>query len=431
VRRVLIVSPRFPPVNAADHHRVRTSLPYFSAFGWEPTVLAVTPGNSDGVPDSMLLESVPTTIPVYRVAAWREEKCRRFGFGQLANRCVLPLYREGTRLLLKHPYDVVYFSTTVFTTFVLARLWKRRFNAKFVFDFQDPWYAAGKEVYDSTNAPGGWLKYRISQMQNRYSEQFALRVADHIISVSEGYVADLTARYPWLKKDQFTVIPFGAAPRDYEIVREQGVRHNIFPPNDGLVHWTYVGRGGPDMAPVLAALFRALAGLKQSAPEFTSRLRLHFVGTNYAPPDRTYNVVEPVAAQWGVADLVEEHSQRIPYFQALALMAESDAVLMIGSVAADYTASKLFNCVLSKKPVLALFHADSLVSRIIPDFPNAKLVAFRNDPSEPEFENSVERGIHWLMNGRHEPPITDLAVQPYFAERLTKMQCEIFSRLVQ
>ena len=139
----------------------------------------------------------------------------------------------------------------------------------------------------------------------------------------------------------------------------------------------------------------------------------------------------PVAApEVSVADLVEEHSQRIPYFQALALMAESDAVLMIGSVAADYTASKLFNCVLSKKPVLALFHTNSLVSRIIPDFPNAKLVAFRNDPSEPEFENSVERGIQWLMNGRHEPPITDLAVQPYFAERLTKVQCEIFSHLV-
>ncbi len=46
MRRVLIVSPHFPPTNAPDHQRVRMSLPYFQENGWEPVVLAVT---ADGV----------------------------------------------------------------------------------------------------------------------------------------------------------------------------------------------------------------------------------------------------------------------------------------------------------------------------------------------------------------------------------------------
>ena len=41
MKNVLIISPRFPPLNAADHQRVRMALPYFREYDWEPTVLCV------------------------------------------------------------------------------------------------------------------------------------------------------------------------------------------------------------------------------------------------------------------------------------------------------------------------------------------------------------------------------------------------------
>ena len=378
MKRLLIVSPRFPPVNSPDHQRVRTSLPYFASCGWYPDVLAVTPETTGGVLDPLLLEGLPADINIYKVAAWIEERTRRLKFGHLDLRCLVPILREGTKLFSKNRYDLVYFSTTVFSTFMLGRFWKRRFKCKVVLDYQDPWYQDGNHGYDSTNAPGGWYKYRLSQALSRYQEKFALRAPDHIISTSDGYVNNLLNRYPWLTRDQFTVIPFGAAPRDYETVRLRGIRQKIFQPGDGFIHWTYVGRGGPDMVPVLAVLFQCLARLKKSAPNFTKQLRLHFVGTNYSPAERTQKVVEPIAGEWGVADLVEEHSERIPYFEALALMVDSDAVLLIGSVAADYTASKFFNCVLSQTPVLALFNSQSLVSKLTAEFPHVKLASFRN-----------------------------------------------------
>jgi len=131
------------------------------------------------------------------------------------------------------------------------------------------------------------------------------------------------------------------------------------------------------------------------------------------------------------ADMVEERSERIPYFQAISAMADSDAILLIGSVRSDYTASKLFNCILSGKPVLALFHTESLVSRIIPDFPTARLAAFKESPAEEGYAPVVEREVHWLLKGLGAQEFSPQALDPYSAEHLTQQQCDVFDRLFQ
>lgn len=426
MRRLLIISPRFPPKNSPDHHRVRTSLPYYRQYGWDPTVLCLTPETADGVDDPTLLESVDSGIRVVRLPAWRESVCRRFGFGQLDYRCLLPIYRAGCRLLNSERFDLVYFSTTAFLNLILGPLWKRQSGCKVVYDFQDPWYQADQHNYTPANAPGGWFKYRFSQMLSRHAERFALRAADHVISVSQGYVRDLSSRYPWLGRERFTVIPFGAVPLDYETQRRTGIRHNLFDQDRRFLRWVYVGRGGPDINPVLAVFFQQLARLKQSIPDLAARLRVHFVGTNYSPCYRTFKVVEPLAHQFGVSDLIFEHSERIPYFEALSLMEESDAVLLVGSVSADYTASKLFNCVLSKKPVLALFHAGSLVSQIAPKFSNVFLASFQETPEESSFAVAVARGLSWLASGPQIEGENELALRPFTAECLTAQQCAAF-----
>ncbi len=81
MKRVLIISPRFPPINAPDHHRVRTSLPFYAQYGWEPTVLALTPDTTDSVLDPCLTESVPPEVEVHRVPAWTEKRTRLWGLG--------------------------------------------------------------------------------------------------------------------------------------------------------------------------------------------------------------------------------------------------------------------------------------------------------------------------------------------------------------
>jgi hypothetical protein len=99
MRRVLIVSPSFPPTSAPELHRVRASLPYYSSCGWKPTVLCVSPQTHGGLHDAALGKSLPADIDVKPAKAWDERTCRRLGFGHLAWRSLIPLYRKGRRLL--------------------------------------------------------------------------------------------------------------------------------------------------------------------------------------------------------------------------------------------------------------------------------------------------------------------------------------------
>ena len=69
MKRALIISPRFPPINAADMHRVRHSLPYFRDHGWAPTVLAVAPQYVEGTRDDLLNKPLPSDADVRRVGA--------------------------------------------------------------------------------------------------------------------------------------------------------------------------------------------------------------------------------------------------------------------------------------------------------------------------------------------------------------------------
>lgn len=429
MRRVMLVSPRFPPKSSPELHRVRMSLAYYRQYGWDPTVLCVSPQTADGVDDPLFVDALPADIKVASVDAWPETTCRRLGFGQLAYRCAAPLYRAGTAALARQKYDVVFFSTTVFLTFALGPLWKRRFGSKLVYDFQDPWYAGKPLPYDRSNVPGAWWKYRLDQWLASHLERHAMASADHIVSVSQAYVDMLSRRYPRLGRDDFSVIPFGADRRDYEFVRTRAVAAPDMPV-DGRFHIVAVGRaGGPAFDPILRAFFSVFADLRASESDLAKDLRLKFVGTTYSPADRTVDMVMPLAVSCGVADLVEERSQRIPYSSSLALYDASDAILIFGTKSADYTASKLFSCVLSGKPILAMVHRDSLVAKIAAGISNVFLATFGDGPQEPEFRARIKVGLAWLRTVRPDTSGLDDELRPWSAEELTRRQCAIFDRV--
>jgi len=404
-------------------------LPYYAKFGWEATVLCATPESSDGVIDQPLARTVPAGIRVEKVSAWPEASCRRFGFGHFGYRCLYPLYVRGSELLSQSRFETVFFSTTAFPAFVLGRLWKRRFGCRIVYDYQDPWCAGESRIYDLKTAPGGMLKYRLGSVLAALFEPFAMRGADHVISVSHSYVSALCASYPWLRPEQFTVMPFGVPTSDFELLAREPVAQTVYDRADGLVHFVSVGRGGPDMFAVLDRLFAQIASLRRVDPEAWGRVRFHFVGTNYSPAETTFKVVEPLATLHGVADLVDEKPQRIPYLEALQALKDSHGVLLVGSVFPDYTPSKLFSCVESGRPGLALLNRKSLAVHLAEQIGNLRLCAFDSRPDEPAFEAALIDGLSWLQNSREDRTATkNQLAGEYSAEQLTQRQCRIFSR---
>jgi hypothetical protein len=427
MKNILIVCPRFPPANAADCHRVRLSLPYYAGDRWDPTVLSVD-DDSAAPEDRMLLESLPKESRIVRVPVWSERVCRKFGFGQLDYRSLIPLLFGGMRLLRQKRFDVVLFSSTVFLSFVLGPIWKRIYGCKIVYDYQDPWYYGDQQPYTKQTVPGAWWKFKLGQAIARVLEPIALRAADHIISVSHGYVEALCARYVFLAKDRFTVLPFPASKRDYEYVSLHKITQSVIS-TDGKIHWVYAGRGGHDMHLALDVLFGQLAVLTELRPELRSTLRLHFVGTSYAPPGCGVKSVEPIAQKFGIADMVIEQTDRIPYFEVLSLYRQSDLILVIGSEYSDYTASKLFNCILAEKKALALFHRNSLVTTLAKQLPCVFLATFGSQTETGAFEGDVMRGLTWALTADNYLPCDQGSLNPWLAEVSTRVQCEIFDRL--
>jgi hypothetical protein len=373
-RRVLIISPHFPPTNAPDHQRVRTSLPYFAACDWAPTVLAVDAAHVEAPCDPWLEKTLPPGVPVHRVGALPARLTRLVGLGNLGYRAWRQFDAAGARLLREQRFDLVYFSTTQFITTTLGARWRGKFGVPCVIDLQDPWRTDYYERPGAPAPPGGW-KYRFARWQAARLEERAWREAAGFISVSPAYLAQLRARYAWFAAKPAAVIPFGAPVADFDFVRQHPEIPAAVPREAGVVQLVSVGAIGPIMRPALATLFAGLAAWRERAPAGAPRLRCHFIGTSYAPAGRAVPSVQPLASAHGVGDLVVEQPGRVGYFTALQTMLAADAIFLPGSDDPGYSPSKIGACFLARRPVLAVAPAASAASERIAALNFAHLVA--------------------------------------------------------
>ena len=427
MKTVLIVSPHFPPVNAADMHRVRISAAHFRTFGWNPVVLAVAPEYVEGVQEPLLLQTLGPDAAVVRVRAVPARCTRPFGIGNLGLRALPFLYAAGCRLIREHAADLVYFSTTMFPVVPLGRLWKRRLGVPFVVDMQDPWLSDyHRDRPDAVKPP----KYRAALRMHAWLEPWTMPEAGGLIAVSADYIDTLRRRYPALENVPAAVLPFGAAPADFEVVRRQPQPNRFFQP-DGSLHGVYVGRGGADMAPALRILFGAFqAGLREQ-PRLFSKVRLHFIGTDYAPAGRARKTILPVAEEFGLARFVAEHPARIPYFEGLQLLLDSDFLIVPGSDDPQYTASKIYPYILARKPLVAVFHRRSSVCGVLRQTGAAQPVAF--DPANAAEAYSAQLLGLWtdLLERLPFVPRVDWdAFAPYSAVETARRQCALFSQVL-
>jgi Glycosyl transferase 4-like domain len=428
LRRVLVVSPHFPPTNAPDHQRIRTALPYLQDFGWEAHILAVQPDEIPHPQDPNLAKLLPGQLSITRTTAIPTRYTRPLGLGNVGWRCLPAFIKEGDRLLAQGAFDLVLFSTTIFPVMILGRRWLHRFGVPYILDFQDPW-RSNYQHKPGTTPPGGRIKYRITQQLARVCEPRAMQHVDHVISVSPTYPTTLKNRYPWLQDDQFTVLPFGAPESDFNQLATLKIRQSLFDPSDGKQHWVYVGRGGSDMAIALRGLFLAIRHACDRNPTLAQTLHLHFVGTSYAPPPLAVKTIEPIAQACGIADLVSEHPYRIPYFEAQQVLLDSDAILLIGSDDPSYTASKLYPCILACKPILAVMHEQSSVVPILRHCQAGELATFNATTSAEELGRSLLPQVQSLVASAGQPPPTNWdAFQPYTAREMTRHLCAIFDR---
>jgi len=429
LKNLLIITPNFPPINTPDMQRVRMSLPFFHEFGWKPIVLCVDSNYIEGVFEPLLCETIPKDISIYRTRAINIKLSRIFGIGNVGIRALPFLYKKGDKIIRENDIDLIYFSTTMFLTLPLGRIWKKKFGIPFVVDFQDLWlseYRSNGSIFNRS------LKSSLAKYMHGKFEPWTMEVVDGIIAVSDEYISTLQRRYPRLKDKPAMTIIFGASKYDLEILNKFSQQNKYFSLNNDCLNGVYVGRGGKDMAYALKIIFRAFRlGIEQN-PELFSKIKLYFIGTDYAPDNLARKTIEPIANLEGVNEYVNEFPSRVPYFEALELISNSDFLIVPGSDDPQYTASKIYPYIMAQKPLLAVFHKNSSVVEIINKSNAGFVLPFVSNGPFDEYSHTFFSSWQKLLKSiPYTPKLNWKELDSFSAREMTRRQCELFENVLQ
>lgn len=414
--------------------RVRMSLPFYRACGWEPVVLAVHERWIDGEMEEGLLATVPADARVEKCRAIPRRWSRWLGLGTLGLRCLPFVFWRGAQLLRRERFDLVFFSNTQFITFPLGILWKAMFGVPYVLDFQDPWRTDYYKRPGSRRPPGGW-KYQFARLQARVLEGPSVACAAGVMSVSPKYLEDLDSRYRRFAGKPSIVLNFGASRADLARARDVAPKSQLFRPGPGLVHLLYTGASGPVTPHALEVLFDALKSFRDSSPARAARLRLYFVGTSYAPAGLARPTVMPLAEARGVASQVEEVPHRVGFLESLRLQQEADVLMLLGSSDLAYSPSKMYVYYLTNRPILGLVFRDSVMEKLLDELSCAYLVRFSETQDKGAAHAQLRRFFDLALDGFKPGTLPQrnerLFNERYQAEELTRRQCAFFDSVAR
>ena len=414
-------------------HRIRTSLPYYREFGWDPIVLAVDPASIEHQwEDSELLSSLPEDLLVERVKAWPYRITRLLGMSAIGLRAYRALQRTGGRMVRDHRPDLAFFSTTAFPVMAIGRRWKKEYGLPYLLDMQDPWVHDAPAI-DAVHRSG--LKHGVMRALHRRLEPRALKTADGLMAVSEKYIELLQRRYLELRSKPARMIRFGVSPQDWEIARARKISHGFFDKGDGLLHGVCVGAYSAGMEFALRALFGALRAGTRENPSLFERIRFHFIGTSYGTDSQHVTKIERLAVEVGVQDQVVESPARVSYYTALQIQAEADFLLLPGSSERGYVPSRLAGMLFAERPIVAICHAQSGAVDTLCSVKGSLLATYAS--SEMDQLPVTAAAIGELLTAlpermREEKHSMDCTVlKPLLARELTRKQCKLFEEVLK
>lgn len=373
VKTVAILSPYFPPATLAGVHRARHLAKHLPAHGWRPIVLRVDEEHYTERLDPALAALVPASVEQLHVGAVSARLARRFGIGDLGLRGYFALKAALSALAGRERLDAVLITGSPFYPMLLSRFIREELGLPVVLDFQDPWVSA-EGARRPPRSKGG-LAHRFAVTL----EPRAVRHATFITGITDEQNAEMADRYPFIDRRRMAAIPIGGDPDDFEALRRNPPSEPEIALDSAHINFSYVGTFLPRAVPVIKVLFAAVASLRARQPTLAAKLRMNFVGTSNQPSGIGTHLVLPQAEAEGVEDLVREHPARVPYLEALSLLAHSHGILMIGSDEPHYSASKIYPGLMSGTPYLALFHEASSAYDILARSGGGRVVGFNNE----------------------------------------------------
>ncbi len=423
VKKILIISPHFPPSNLTAVHRSRLFSQHLSYFGWTPIILTVDENFYEEKLDYDLLKLVSPSVQIEKVNASKVHRPRIVG--DIGLRAFYSLYRRAKEIIKSEKVDFLYIIIPSFYGALWGRWLHSTTGIKYGIDYIDPWvhlFPGGEKIFSRA-----WFATKFS----RFLEPIAVKRSSLISGVAESYYKDVFTRNRNLSQTSIGLtLPPAAEQMDFDRIPELNLAPSLFHAQPGKIQLVYAGAMLPKAFTILETMFRAIS---DSREDFES-VEFHFIGTGKSANDSEGYNIKPLAVRYGLWEKqVFEYPARIPYLDVLVHLNEADGVFILGSTEPHYTPSKVYQAVLSRKPIFAILHKESSGVRVICESHAGIVIDFDGEKDLVSIRNTfVEKWrayIKFLSTSSGDFKVGTI-FQKYSAKNITGLLAEALDQIV-
>lgn len=353
VNKVLVVAYYFPPMGLSGVQRTLKFVKYLKNFGWEPTVLTVTPTAYYALDYGMLREVSDNKIRTVRTNSldptrlfesgkpvkMPHEKLRNFLSG-VSQAIFVPdnkigwrheAIKAGRKLLREEEYNVIFSTAPPYTCHLIGATLSKEFKIPLVLDFRDAWVDNPLHFYITP----------FHKILHQKMEKRVLKTSNRIITINRRIKELMLRRYRFLTYNDIAIISQGYDPEDFRLERKSKL------PSSTRMRFSYSGTFYRNRTPKY--FLRALSEAIKENPGMKDEIEALFIGTF-----RKENLAM-IEAQ-GLTDVVKvfgylDHKSTVRY-----LMASDVLWLTIGNGKGEDQVStgKLFEYIGTRKPIIGL-----------------------------------------------------------------------------
>jgi hypothetical protein len=424
LKKILILYPHFPPSNLAGVHRPRLFAQHLPLFGWEPVILTVQEKYYEEALDWDLVKLLPSALRIEKVNAFPVSKFRMIG--DIGLRAFFQLYTKAKQLIKDEKFDFLYIPIPSFYCALLGRWLNKSTGIKYGIDYIDPWVHSfpGSEKLFSRH----WISTKLAGIL----EPIALKKTSLITGVAEGYYQAVLKRNPHLQQHAVCgAMPYGGEGADHAMVKELNITPYLFKQKQGVLQIIYAGAMLPKAYGPLEAVFKAIA----IKPDLFKKVEFHFIGTGSSANDPESFNIKPLAEKYGLyGTTVFEYPKRIPYLDVLVHLTIAGGVFVLGSTEPHYTPSKIYQGVLSNKPILAVLHSKSTAVKVLNDSGAGTVLAFDGEADLQKIENSFAEAwktFQEFIANFHPGLINQKVFEQFSAKEVTRLLAGYLTKAVQ
>lgn len=423
MKKVLIISPHFPPSNLAAVHRSRLFAQHLPAFGWEPIILTADEKYYEEALDHNLVKLLPEGLRIEKVKAYHVTKPRLIG--DIGLRSFLQLLKKAVDLIKKEKIDFLYIPIPSFYVALIGRIAHAKTKVPYGIDYIDPWvhtFPGSNKLFSRhwwSTKIAGWL------------EPIAVKNAKVITGVAEGYYDGVLQRNPKLKQDAlFAAMPYGGEAADYNMVSQLKIATYVFSMKANKIQLVYAGALLPKAIKPLRAICEAIC----KHPETFINLELYFIGTGTSSDVSEGCSISEIARDYGLWNtIIFEHPARIPYLDVIAHLSAASGVFILGSTEAHYTPSKVYQAVLAYKPIWAVLHLASTACEIIRSSTAGIVLDFNGEQDLPTISNKLANSYFEFVKylAAYEPgKINTAYFDQYSAKKVTGVLASLLDKAI-